>query len=551
MDVSSKLRSFLTSTLKSSGYIWLVGAIGLTASVALWALASSHHQQLVAREFSDEANRFVTGIHEAMGDLEDILLSGAALLKAHPDVTPEGWGKFVSATGLVERSPGFQGLGFLRRIGPDRWAQARQALLIGGDSSLVGPDSSGDLGGSLKVALLEPGGWQNHRYLIATDPMSPRRVAMERARDSGNLSKTAMLRFESEKDHGNLPGFIVYVPVYNADLFPETLDLRRSSLQGFVAMPFRMTDFVTGVMRRSYDLVQKDMRVEIFDGNRTLPTKLMFDSASTDAGDSSVPPPHSVTVAASEFGQDWTVRMAATPNFGYARRSLLPSIVLASGTALTFVLCSLLWSLQQQRDDMTVARQQSILMTDELAHRVKNTLAVVQSIANRTLSDERSIGEGRELLSDRLGALARTHTLIMENAWLGAGVGEVIRAELAPLGARATAHGPHLTLSPQIAQSLALSFHDLAVDAVRRGLELLTVKWRLEPDNETVVVDWIEASTAASGPSEALLSQIAQQGLASRATGDASAGRHHLSFLIPLDEVGRKNKAGPTKGRTG
>jgi two-component sensor histidine kinase len=67
----------------------------------------------------------------------------------------------------------------------------------------------------------------------------------------------------------------------------------------------------------------------------------------------------------------------------------------------------------------------------ELGHRVKNTLAVVSSLAERTLSD----GEIKENLIGRLHALGHTHDVLSESGWTEAGLRELISAELSPHGA--------------------------------------------------------------------------------------------------------------------
>jgi signal transduction histidine kinase len=58
------------------------------------------------------------------------------------------------------------------------------------------------------------------------------------------------------------------------------------------------------------------------------------------------------------------------------------------------------------------AEEHQRLLLAELSHRVKNTLAVVQGVANRSVSGERTLAEAREVLAKRLAALANAHSLL-------------------------------------------------------------------------------------------------------------------------------------------
>lgn len=91
------------------------------------------------------------------------------------------------------------------------------------------------------------------------------------------------------------------------------------------------------------------------------------------------------------------------------------------------------------------AERQREQMVAELTHRVKNTLATVQTIVMRTLSDAVDPA-AMHVLTERLGALAQTHTLLAENQW-AVDFSLLVRHELAPYGARAQLSGPEVGLS--------------------------------------------------------------------------------------------------------
>jgi PAS domain S-box-containing protein len=119
------------------------------------------------------------------------------------------------------------------------------------------------------------------------------------------------------------------------------------------------------------------------------------------------------------------------------------------------------------------AEKHQLLLMAELDHRVKNTLALVQSISSRTLSNEDSLVGYQAAFSGRLRALAATHNLLAERSWQNLRLSDVIAAELAPYverGAdRVRIEGLEIPVSPRAAIALGLILHELTTNAVKYG----------------------------------------------------------------------------------
>jgi PAS domain S-box-containing protein len=141
------------------------------------------------------------------------------------------------------------------------------------------------------------------------------------------------------------------------------------------------------------------------------------------------------------------------------------------------------------------------LLIGELNHRVKNTLATVQSIANQTVRRARSPSEFAASFSGRIRALARAHTLLSLNAWLGSDIVKLVEDQLLIEeieDERVSASGPSIMLQAQLALHLALVLHELATNARKYGAlsvpdGRLSVTWQVRSDpTRTLVLTWQE-----------------------------------------------------------
>jgi two-component system, chemotaxis family, CheB/CheR fusion protein len=126
------------------------------------------------------------------------------------------------------------------------------------------------------------------------------------------------------------------------------------------------------------------------------------------------------------------------------------------------------------------------LLLGELTHRVKNTLAVVQSIAHQTEITSRTPDEFVERFTGRLTALANAHGLLVQSEWQGADLRALTRAQLQPYASdsaqRLQIEGPSISLPSELATPFALVLHELATNAAKYGA--------LAQPSGTVSVSW-------------------------------------------------------------
>jgi len=117
--------------------------------------------------------------------------------------------------------------------------------------------------------------------------------------------------------------------------------------------------------------------------------------------------------------------------------------------------------------------EQQKLLLDELNHRVRNMLAIVQSIAGHTLREMPEPGEFAAAFSARLAALGRGHSLLTQELWHGASLRDIVATALAPFGPQESdaigIDGPSVLIRPNLVVTLSLVLHELATNAAKHG----------------------------------------------------------------------------------
>ena len=167
-------------------------------------------------------------------------------------------------------------------------------------------------------------------------------------------------------------------------------------------------------------------------------------------------------------GRDWTLGYYAKNNAA-VRAQQTAAIVAAIGLALTGIVCGLFGYVAY--NNLRLSREIQVrigferrltAVIDELNHRVKNILAVIQSIVTRTLRHGSDIDVARELLIGRIHAMANVVSLLSESQWQGVKLKGLFEARAIPHAERIAINGPDIAVSARAAQSLSLLFFELA-----------------------------------------------------------------------------------------
>jgi signal transduction histidine kinase len=144
------------------------------------------------------------------------------------------------------------------------------------------------------------------------------------------------------------------------------------------------------------------------------------------------------------------------------------------------------------------AEETQRLLVAELSHRVKNTLANVQAIAQQMLRRTKDPAEFVASFSGRIQSLSRVHTMLSSTTWTGVDLRDLIRDQLfagAVDETRITAWGPRVHLEAQLALHAALMLHELGTNAIKYGAlstakGVVTISWSVA--DEVLRLRWEE-----------------------------------------------------------
>jgi two-component sensor histidine kinase len=270
------------------------------------------------------------------------------------------------------------------------------------------------------------------------------------------------------------------------------------------------------------------------------------------------------------FGaRDWT--LIYFPKIStVARAQDMAIIVLAIGLAITFILCGLFGYVSYNNVRLSREVQTRIgferrltAVIDELNHRVKNILAVIQSIVTRTVRHGVDVDTARELLIGRIHAMSHVVSLLSESQWQGVKLKGLFESRAIPHGERVALNGPDIVVSARAAQSLSLLFFELASHA-DEGHSLagkpphIVAQWSVTGKEPETVFDfrWEEFNTSAATRRAdtdfglVLLDRVVPEALGGTATRYFTDVSYVYELTAPMATVVDENEMNRT-GRLG
>jgi PAS domain S-box-containing protein len=239
---------------------WIVLFVCLALTVAAWRLAASGAVAERATVF-DRHVRLVSAAVAARLDAYETLLRGAAgVASRSSELRRAAWQRLAADVELETRFPDLVGLGIAEYVRSEELeGHVARVRAEGFPEYRVHPD--GDRAEYAVVAYVEP--LEANRAVFGFDTLSdpPRRVAVERARDTGEPAMTPRLHLMRDPVGEDLPAFGIFHPVYRDVAAKASVEARRAAFVGFVSTAFRLRDLMAHVLSGrspAIDLVVRD-----------------------------------------------------------------------------------------------------------------------------------------------------------------------------------------------------------------------------------------------------------------------------------------------------
>jgi two-component sensor histidine kinase len=149
------------------------------------------------------------------------------------------------------------------------------------------------------------------------------------------------------------------------------------------------------------------------------------------------------------------------------------------------------------------AEDHAQFLMNELSHRSKNLLAVIQSISRRTARTAPTMEEFERRFGRRLQGLAASHDVLVRNSWQGAPLAALMRQQLVPFediqSSRVELTGPDIVVTAEATQAIGLAIHELATNAVKYGAlsvpaGKVKISWAFvsEAPSRRLLLKWVE-----------------------------------------------------------
>ncbi|OLP16197.1 hypothetical protein BST81_22610 [Leptolyngbya sp. 'hensonii'] len=389
-------------------YFVLLGTLLLTVIAILSVETTARARDQL--QFDNATQRTLKDIQDRINTCIALLRAGNGLFAATDRVSLNEFRIYVSQLSLRQQYPGLQGIGFSRRVTPSQVEDLVQTMRRQGVQNFyIRPPYVRQEYHT--IVYLEPLDRRNQAAIgfdMFTEPI--RRVAMERARDSGRPAMSGRVTLVQEIDPNKQAGFLLYLPIYEGALTPPTIAQRQANLRGFVYIPFRADDFIQGIFGEPQGEL---VNFQIYDGLEPRPEYLLHDSRHKDRFKNLSYQPRFHTVRKIEIaGHPWTITFSSRPDLdSNSERRLVPFVALIGGL-ISLILFGITRSqvrayiaLEQAATELREAEQARLLLlqSEQLARTEAET-------ANR-LKDEFLATLSHELRSPLNAVLGWVHLL--------------------------------------------------------------------------------------------------------------------------------------------
>ena len=264
------------SSLKLDTVSRFIGAvilfIGMTLTLALVYYVHSKNSIEDKLRLEYESNLIIRRVQGWMDRYESALIQTRAFILNAGPITRIKFKDYVNDTEIFKRYPGLQGIGYTTFLDPSEIDQHVQDMRKDIPDYNLWPEGNRDRYSA--IITLEPTTQMNLRaigYDMYSDPI--RRQAMNLAIKENAAIRTSKVTLVQEVSNKNLPGFNLYLPLYNKNADLAKLGNRIKNINGFIYSPFRTGELFKAIFKD----IDMYVNVEIYDGTSINQENLIYD----------------------------------------------------------------------------------------------------------------------------------------------------------------------------------------------------------------------------------------------------------------------------------
>lgn len=325
-----------------SGIVLFIGAIFTTNS---WWHAQQDDTKKLRIALESSADITVNNIRSRLNAFQVIMRGVKGHIDGSEYVTAHEFHNYVKALRL-EPNWGLKGVGLVQLINhSEKNRHIAEIRKQGFPDYRIKPEGNRDTYGP--IIHLEPLDKENLVALgFDTFTVPSARLAMEQSRDVNDIRITSHITLVQDAGKSNVYAFIMYLPIYKKDATLNTRGERRAAIIGWVDVPFRMNDLMTGLRGE----IDADLDFEIHDGLQLSDASRLYHSDNTPYNERLIKGRLLTSRALDVGGTRWTILLSTTPAFEERILSRNKTVLVALvGIALTMLLSLLTWFLTRGR----------------------------------------------------------------------------------------------------------------------------------------------------------------------------------------------------------
>ena len=325
---------------------WIVLCLGLVCTLFTATLMQERLINDEKKHFSFSADQITQKIDERLRMYSLILEGCSSLFRASDSVTRQDWHEYIDGLHLTKNVPGSLGVGFNQIIPKDMLKEHITHIRNQGFTNYaIKPNTQREFYTS--IVYIEPFSGRNLKafgYDTFSEPK--RKAAMQRARDTGKAALTGKVTLVQEDENKDVQaGAIMYLPIYEKNKPTQTLEEKRSSIIGWVSLPYRLNDVMHVILNTWQKHDTKSIMFKIYDTTEMTEATLLFESTKESLKDN-YPSPLLQKRIIDFNGHEWTLLFdrpkIVTSFFAY------PQVIITTviGLLLSTLLCGLILSIR-------------------------------------------------------------------------------------------------------------------------------------------------------------------------------------------------------------